>query len=171
MSKNKKMEHSRYNIDFISLTRVPRFRDLAVPLITEVSRESSTLLHQAVEQCARYFQREGYSDWKHYDESDYNSPHVVSYLFTDGNFPHAIGAACFRLREFRDLPEKIWTMHWVWIHPYARNKGLLSEHISQFNAKFGYWYPETPHSKGMTSFIAKHNIVSPLTHFNLPDHD
>lgn len=155
------MNGSRYNIEFISLTKLFRGR-LSYPELVEVNYESPILLKKALYQCAKYFQREGYSDWCHYDMSEKD---FIGFLFLDHNYAHAIGACIFRLREYENIPKPFNTMHWVWLHPYARNKGILSRYVDFFNKRFGYWYPETPHSKAMQAFTEKHNMVSPIIYF------
>jgi hypothetical protein len=166
------MSNSRYKIDFPSLERLYK-NCCYCPDIIEVNKKSPLIFRKSVELCARYFMREGYSDFLHYEAScdDPLDPddNPIAFLFcTNSSYPpHAIGACCFRLREYYDMPEKFWAMHWAWIHPYARNKGLLFEHIEIFNKRFGYWYPEPPLSKAMSRFIIKHGLIEPKIHFNL----
>lgn len=154
------MKDSRFNIDFISLTRV--FRGLHHPELVEVNYYSPFLLKKALHQCAIYFQREGYSDWCHYDidEKDF-----VGFIFLDNDYPHAVGGCVFRKRKYENIAEPFNTLHWIWLHPYVRDKGILSRHIDFFNKKFGYWYPELPHSRAMESFVKKHDMVSPFIEF------
>lgn len=148
---------NKYEIVFPSLTRI--YRSLTLPEIIKVTSDSQLLLRKSVQACAVYFQREGYSDWIHYDLEGDES---ISFLFADtSGHPYAYGAVCFRLREYKGYQEKIWHLHWAWIHPYHRNKGLLSKYVPLFNKQFGYWYPEQPHSKAMTNFIIKHGIINP----------
>lgn len=154
-------EKNRYTIDFPSLTRCREFLG-GHPAIIWVDSNSPKSYRLSVNLCARYFQREGYSDFCHYN-LDYDD--AICCLFIDKSYPQAVGAACFRQREYEDIEDKFWTMHWAWLHPFIRNNGILSNCIDVFNDKFGYWYPETPHSKAMVSFISKHKLVSPPKHF------
>ncbi len=140
--------------------------------IEEVTIKSSLSLRLCVRQFARYFMREGYSDFLHYDIDD-KQDNPVAFLFFDSQVTDRemrqmpIGACLFRYREYENVPVGFWTMHWAWIHPYKRHKGILSEHVQKFNDQFGYWFPETPHSKAMQSFIKKHKMVHPFKKFNV----
>lgn len=149
----------KYKIDLISLTRI--FRQYTQPKIIEVNHNSPLLIRKSLLQCAKYFQREGFSDWCHFeiDEKDY-----VGYLFIDKDYPCAVGGCLFRKREYENLPP-FTTLHWIWLHPFVRNKGLLSEYVDFFNSRFGYWYPEHPHSKAMNSFVSKHKLINPVDYF------
>jgi hypothetical protein len=128
-----------------------------------VDCNSTLLLRKALQQCARYFQREGYSDWLHYDLNESN---FVGFLFMDRNYCHAVGGCLFRLRKFADINKPFFSMHWIWLHPYVRNKGLLSKHVDYFNQIFGYWYPEYPLSKPMQAFVEKHKLIAPEKKFS-----
>ena len=151
---------TRYKIDFPSLTRC--FRGYRHPVFVKVTIDSPLLLRQSLLLCAKYFQREGYSDWVHYE---LNEDGFIGFLFLDRDYPHAVGGCIFRKREYKNLP-KFWTMHWIWLHPFVRNKGLLSEYMNKFNDVFGYWYPEYPHSKAMGAFINKYNMIEPSIYFS-----
>ena len=153
---------SRFKIDFPCLRRIKVFRDISGPCIIKVTHKSPLILRQSLLLCAKYFQREGYSDMLHYNLDEKN---FVGYLFTEPNRFHAVGGCIFRFREYNNIPEKFWTMHWIWMHPYIRNKGLLSKYVDKFNKEFGYWYPEHPLSKAMQRFVIKHKFVNPSEKF------
>ncbi len=61
---------------------------------------------------------------------------------------------CFRQREYKD--GLIWCLDWLWIHPYARDRKVLTKHWLTFNSKFGDFFIEPPYSKAMQPFIEKH---------------
>ena len=152
---------SKFKIDFPRLSRIKIFDGRS---IIEVNKKSPVVLRKSVELSARYFLREGYSDLLHYG---LHNDDAIAFLFCDYDLPHAIGACCFRFRSYTDITQRFWRMHWAWIHPFARNKGLLSTHVELFNERFGYWYPEKPHSKAMNRFIEKHNLIDPLKKFQV----
>jgi hypothetical protein len=114
----------------------------------------------ALFKCARFFKREF-----QYDAIQYASP----YALENDNDCHAyiwtiekktvqiksivVGAFCFRLREWGGFG-----FQWIWLHPYVRNRGLLSRHWSEMENKFGKnFYCEPPYSPAMHSFIVKNS--------------
>ncbi len=149
---------SKYTIHFPQLLKNIWIHAVqGYPLV--VKDDSPKSLRRQVELCARYFLREGYSDFLCFDAEEMDG--AIAILFTQYDCDHAIGAACFRQRTFENFTEQIWFMHWAWIHPFARNKGLLGDHLYLFEDLFGYWYPEWPHSAAMQHFIKKHQLKSP----------
>src|ERR1035437_1245155 len=158
-----KMEHI-HTIKFIPIDKVLDKKDLRDLIyfndevflnIIEVLQKSPIVFRRNVELAATYLKRGGYSDFTHYSAENFgnedNDRNTIGYLFTDHN--DVIGACLFRLRENKD-----WVMHWVWIHPYFRSKGILSQHVDFFNKRFGCWYVELPHSKAMEKFLEKNNL-------------
>lgn len=155
---------SRYCIDFPRLPeKIMNMVHYNVPVM--VTDDSPKPLRKSVEICARYFQREGYSDFLHY-EADQDEG-AICFLFINNDFNHAVGAVCFRRRQIQFINEALWLMHWAWIHPYDRNKGILTSNKYLFDQTFGYWYPEWPHSKAMSHFIRKTGIKSPQELFDI----
>jgi hypothetical protein len=78
-----------------------------------------------------------------------------------------IGAACFRKRAYKNVDADVWVLDWVWLHPYKRNKQVLSQHWDFFTKKFGdEFHIEHPVSKSMKAFLKKRGHVSCLE--NLP---
>jgi hypothetical protein len=69
-----------------------------------------------------------------------------------------VGACCFRLRE-----EVGMALQWVWLHPYFRRQGLLSEEWPEFVREFGDFAVEGPVSEAMRAFLAKHDHKGKIT--------
>lgn len=46
-------------------------------------------------------------------------------------------------------------MQWLWLHPYARSKGIMSALWPSFLEKFGDFNVERPLSKAMKAFVDK----------------
>lgn len=147
---------SRYTIEFPSLWRVYK-KTLSWPRYEWVTHKSPMPLKKSLHLCARYFLREGYSDFFCYDldEKDFDA-----ILFLNPERCEAIGACLFRKRIHKN-DRVIWGMHWTWIHPFKRNESFLSGKIKLFNQRYGYWYPEYPHSKAMKAFVKKNNLIHP----------
>lgn len=137
-------------------------------LLVEVLPSSKVRVKKTLEEFARYFKREGYSDFVHYDPAEKEDASTMrAFLFTGENASYStpIGGCCFRLRKYKGLPP-FWTMHWVWIHPYFRNKGVLTKRKKYFDKMFEYWHPEPPLSKSIEAFIKKNNIIEPTKALN-----
>jgi hypothetical protein len=135
--------------------------------ILEVNMFSAKWLHKYVYRIAGYFRTEFDYTIRQYDlwEDDEN---CIAYLFTNKRASYryyVYGACCFRKRKYSNLPEAIWELDWIWLHPYERDKGILSHCLPFFNKKFGYWYPSEPHSKAMTAFVNKYKIMHPCEKF------
>ncbi len=68
-----------------------------------------------------------------------------------------VGATCFRLRD------EGWAMQWVWLHPYFRRQGFLSDAWPEFVSEFGAFAVEGPVSEAMRGFLAKHRHEGTVT--------
>lgn len=123
--------------------------------------KSSAIDHKlALATIARYFKSEFRYDYLQYDESDVD-PTCVGMLVCERasdlvkheeHFPsYVIGACCFRKNaageDFLD---------WIWLHPFARNRGKLKELWPQLKMHFGNFFLSAPVSAHMEAFIAKH---------------
>jgi hypothetical protein len=49
----------------------------------------------------------------------------------------------------------LFTARWIWLHPYYRRKGILSESWPMFVDRFGDFQVELPLSEAMESFMEK----------------
>jgi hypothetical protein len=107
-----------------------------------VTTASSPRERHVVFQLARYFRREFEYDFIQYgDDGRESDDNHVAFLFVqpgllyeDGHL--AFGACCFRWRKWSDAPAS-WAMQWIWMHPYLRGNGVLTEAWPTFRHLFG----------------------------------
>lgn len=113
-------------------------------------------LRKHVESFARYFLRE-----MHYDGIQFEASEVPesfwfvkyeAYLFHDQS--HFLGAGCFRWREWQNH-EALWSLDWVWMHPFLRGRGHLQRAWPQFEKKYGRFHLARPVSFAMEKFLQK----------------
>jgi hypothetical protein len=111
-------------------------------------------MRRAVETLARYFQREFCYDFIQYGATERSDPRDRVFLWTQDSYTYhaAIGAICFRWREYRDTPPGL-AVAWVWIHPYLRRRGILAGHWGFFRDTYGDFYIERPLSPAMQAFL------------------
>jgi hypothetical protein len=149
--------------------------DIVAPLIpgglmpdspTRVTVESPLVLRKAVYQCARWFKKEFQYDYTQYGyngrEDDPNHvaflwPHPDSILLlgNDEFVLAIIGACCFRWRNDYWNQDHCWAMQWMWLHPFYRHRGLLSQAWGGFRGEFGSFVAEPPLSDAMEGFLGK----------------
>jgi hypothetical protein len=125
----------------------------------EVLPWSSLTMRRAVYQFARYFRmEEGYDFTQYGTDGREDDPTCRAYLFTAPDSYRsglAFGAACFRTRE-DDKGNKWEALCWVWIHPFNRRRGVMASALPVFKKQHGEFFPETPWSPAMGSFVAKY---------------
>jgi len=137
----------------------------------EVLPSSLKSQRNVVEKLAYYFRREFGYGFPQYSADD--PAGAVAYLFLDPmragkpagrhTLTVPIGAACFRKRRYTNLDKEVWVLDWVWLHPYQRNKQVLSENWEFFVKKFGNdFHVERPLSKSMEAFLTKKGHLSCL---------
>lgn len=138
--------------------------------INHVDMKSPKEVRNGVEKIARYANREGttwdgmmYCQYEDRSRKEWD-PFVI---IADGLTGYAgmtetiMGAGGFGKVRFEGSSEK-WTMHWIWIHPYFRGRGILKELWPIFLKNyddFYIWYPERGgqvRSKAMEAFVAKY---------------
>jgi hypothetical protein len=136
----------------------PLIRGRYLTSVERVSVRSPQSYRRAVYRLARYFRREMDYDVVQYGfdgrESD---PDHVAFLWVhpeaiglgEGFRVPCVGATCFRLRDEGRA------MQWVWMHPYFRRRGLLSEAWPEFVREFGDFAVEGPLSAAMKGFLVK----------------
>jgi len=91
-------------------------------------------LRKQVELFATYFRREFDYAIREFDARD-KDPYTA-YLFPDPNARIWIGACCFRPESYAyDVYSD--TLRWIWLHPYYRMKGVLTEAWPFFRANHG----------------------------------
>jgi hypothetical protein len=135
----------------ITLERIPGKYRCSEPL--RVTRQSPLKLRKQVEVFAIYFRREFDYAIREFDAKD-KDPYTA-YLFPDSNANVWIGACCFRPESYAyDVDSE--TLRWIWLHPYYRMKGVLTEAWPFFKAKHGDFFVEPPLSPGMLSFVLRH---------------
>jgi hypothetical protein len=120
-----------------------------------VQFDSPTHLRRAVHTLAGYFQREFHHDqvpWSQHDEE----PSTMAFLWcpTPREQSPAIGAACFRARQWKGKPDG-YGLVWVWFHPFERRRKHLSRAWPFFKSMFGNFVVEAPRSLSMEAFLAK----------------
>lgn len=114
-------------------------------------------LRKAVYSCALFLRRELFYDFVQYDvnEEDLRSRAFLWVSDPDFTNKHNVwGACCFRWREYKDA-DPLWAMQWVWLHPYARNHGLMTQAWPYFLARFGWFDVEPPYSQTMRYVLRK----------------
>ncbi len=151
----------RLNLEDKYTIKLPIIKELVAHRgFLEITKSSPKEHLEALEQLARYFMREFKYDGIQFCSNEHIGKHVEyhGFVFTesacgamkegDSVTPTIfLGGGCFRKRNHKDGEH--WWLDWVWIHPYARNKGLLTKRIKYFKEKFGKFYPEPPLSKTM----------------------
>jgi hypothetical protein len=118
-----------------------------------VTTRSPLNLRHAVWQLASYFRREFRYDVVQYGfegrETDKSARAYLWDLVDAGDVVHrAIGACCFRWREYSDAPPG-WALQWIWLHPFERGQGHLTQAWPYFRARFEDFDVEPPVSMGM----------------------
>lgn len=121
-----------------------------------VLSESASWKHREIYQRALAFRRKFAFDFVQWGSpKGDDDPSVHGFLFA-GPGDVIAGACAFRLREYEG--RTWWGLQWVWVAPNFRRKGLLSSRWAMFRERFGNYHIETPLSKGMQSFLSKHDI-------------
>ena len=131
------------------------YSDLAL-----VTCDSPLRYKRAVEKMGYFFRKEtqfGVAGYEVVDCGNHPDTKTRAFLFLDRDHlehPQAIGAVCFRWREWEDA-DHCWALQWVWIHPFARRHGRLQRVWPFFEAMFGPFYVEAPYSAAMLRFLKR----------------
>ncbi len=137
-----------------------------------VTADSPRRYKGAVETLAWYFRREFHFDFPGYTADEITSDDSVrSFFWTEehGKGHRVIGACTFRKREWKNLPEVSWTLCWIWLHPFRRGCGLLTQAWPFFTAMFEPLDIERPISPAMEAFLSnKPHTTIYTTDTNLP---
>jgi hypothetical protein len=110
-----------------------------------------------VERFAHYFRREfGYDfvqfeahedvRWTARPQNDDPHPYLIAYR------NRLVGAACFRWRVYTNVAPT-WWLAWIWLHPYARRRGVLTQAWPIFTADHPGFFVEPPLSTAMEGFL------------------
>jgi RimJ/RimL family protein N-acetyltransferase len=116
-------------------------------------------LRKSLEQIAYYFKREGRYDFVQYefDEGELEPrDRIFAYVSNEDCDPKLMGGAVFRWRKWNDAEHGI-ALAWVWLHPYIRGNGVLSEVWPLWRKWFGSFFVEPPLSHAMIRFLASRN--------------
>jgi hypothetical protein len=160
----------------IDLSNVPSslVKDTQESII--VTPDSPLTLRRQVERFAIYFRREFRYDAQQFEATETpDKPYFVRYMAhlficEPTRYPRVwVGACCFRWREYDDL-EPRWAAQWMWLHPYFRNKGILSRAWDTFHNLYGDFYSEGPFSPAMNAFLRKRgNCILCWQPIDMPD--
>lgn len=142
-----------------------------------VKYDAPKRMKKAVEQCARYFQREFRYDFVQYSADKHNDNKIVAniwtnvtHVFSNGKWKprFAVYGACgFSWTEYADYPAS-WVLDWVWFHPYERGEGHLTRAWESFEREFPGFLVQTPLSKAMEQFLIKRNEMWRSNPFKYP---
>jgi hypothetical protein len=126
-----------------------------------VMPSSDDVLQSALEVLAEYFKKEFRYDYLQYCKHDENSD-CTGFLLTERaldlvediyHHPYRIvGGGCFRSRDSNSS----YFLDWVWLHPFARNRGRLKKVWPQFKENFGSFTVTKPLSAQMKAFLEKY---------------
>jgi len=132
-------------------------------------------LRREVERFAIYFRREFSYDFQQFVATEKPKNHekpYAAYLFINEQNHHPrvwVGGCCFRWREYQDVGAR-WAAQWMWLHPYYRNKGILSSAWDRFHELHGKFICEPPFSPAMKAFLHKRgNCVLCWQPLNTPE--
>lgn len=133
---------------------------------TLVTSSSPRRLRTVVYTTARYFRREfGYDfpGFPHPDDRDDRLWEAWLWPASAARYasvrPLAVGACCFRRMRWDCRPGRTWTMTWIWLHPFARRRGLLTEAWDAFVERYGDFILEPPLSDAMEGFAADRGLT------------
>lgn len=115
---------------------------------------------KALYQFAVYFRREFRYDFVQYSVEDdgANLDHMVAFLFYEHDWATkntAYGGCIFRYRCNWTNVDPHWALQWIWLHPYERGRGRLTNVWGYFEEKFGNFVVEEPLSSAMKAFLDK----------------
>lgn len=167
-----------------STIKMPRILTENTSPFIKVVDDSPKFHRKAVEQIAFFFLKETKNGFLQYNANNPSEKSgnsfipTISFLFTENETLHYTpkgkqqigtkGACCFRKREYQNLPQPIWEVDWIWLHPFERGKGFLDQNWKYLISDFDLVFPSHPVSKSMLRFLEKHNYpISPLDYFNL----
>ena len=143
-----------YNIELPILDSLEGYKDLLY-----IEPTSDCALKTALETMACYFKQEFRYDYLQYDKSEHPSEctgvlfceRAMDLVRDENHFPNrVIGGACFRREE-----TEFYFLDWIWLHPFARNRGRLSREWKAMESKFGKFGFTEPLSPHMAAFLKR----------------
>jgi hypothetical protein len=128
-------------------------RGVRMDIITPRSMKGA---RKATETIACYFRREFGYDFVQYSSEEQTDTRDRVILLTQNRYEtkSAIGVICFRWRKYSNAPEGL-ALAWLWIHPYLRNRGILSAYWPIFREAYGAFHVEPPLSSAMKGLLRK----------------
>ena len=144
----------------IDLNRIPRKYRCSEQL--PVTRAPPLKLRKEVERFAIYFQREFEYPIREFTAKE-KRPYTA-YLLSESKRRVWIGACCFRPQSGVSALDRE-TLRWIWLHPYYRMKGVLTDAWPKLRAEHGDFFIEPPFSPAMRHFLLKHNSNSQFYNF------
>lgn len=175
MTPKRTMTNSFYTISLPKI-RLDSYDDLEVienakiqtpapPSLIGVNFRSAKNLRRAVYTLARNFRREFEYDFVQYgvdgDDRDETCRAFLWARAETNTTGQAFGGCCFRRRDWEDA-EPGYCLTWIWMHPYMRNKGFLTESWPYFKERFGDFTIEPPISHAMEGFLRKQGQKSKM---------
>lgn len=134
--------------------------------VCEITHDSEQDKKDALEKFARYFKNEMHFDNIQY-EANRHDRNCIGFLFVENamdimtddhtSMPSRCIGGCVFIKKGEN-----WVLCWVWLHPYFRNKRILSRQWKIFYSKFGDFYIEAPISFSMQAFLSKQNSLHSL---------
>ena len=156
----------RYTIDLpVSNRLLDNSNPFSNSKLHEINARSDVELRNNLEKFARYFKDEMRYDNVPYDAANHER-NWTGYLFKtpaldlvkDENLPTPMrwfGGCLFRQEN------EEWTLCWIWLHPFFRNRGELSTEWKEFKKKYGSFKIQEPLSAQMERFLIKRRDVKP----------
>ncbi|MBD1388643.1 hypothetical protein IC617_04305 [Neiella sp. HB171785] len=126
--------------------------------LSYVDPESSKSCRDSLELMATYFRRECKYDHLQYESSCHHQKFTGVLFFEKAmdlvkeidHYPNrVIGGAGFLEQSGG------YTLDWIWIHPFSRNRGNLRKHWPKLKEKFGEFNLSHPISAQMARFLEK----------------
>ena len=123
-----------------------------------VTADEPLQVHRAVEEIAGYFKHEGRFDFIQYTaHEDIHSKNSHAYIWIEEDWQDTIAIGACEFRYLGDVGQiKDWSLEWVWMHPYRRCRGLLSDAWPAFVEYYGKdFHIAPPLSREMRQFLNK----------------
>lgn len=121
-----------------------------------VTKRSPRSHRRAVFRFAQYFRREMGYDFVQYGwDGEEDDPHCTAYVWQSKSAAYGQRAPCYGAACFRKRDEGGPALQWVWIHPYLRRHGLLSDAWGMFEERHPRFAVEAPLSPAMLAFLEK----------------
>jgi len=122
-----------------------------------------------VYQLSLFFMREFHYDFVQFSVSDPESIHDEYYAYIWHKYSGwqvkqkqislVFGAAYFSYKRTTSGLSGKWSLDWIWLHPYERNRGHLKKTWPFFIETFGNFRVETPLSHAMYAFLEKYASI------------